>query len=110
MVPANAEMGLVATTPSQGAALGWASKTAEATRIDVTGQWGPCVDVRRSLRQGAALAVAVKAHDMAEVHRVPAHPSEERTQNTAQAMGIATTGHWGPYNVRLQVKAKRQVV
>ena len=109
-MPANAEMGLVATTPSQGAALRWAAKTAGATRIDVTGQWGPCVDVRRSLRQGVAVAEAVKAHDMVEVNRLPAHPSEERTQNTAQAMGIATTGHWGPYKVRLQVKAKRQVV
>ena len=55
-------------TPSQRAALGLAAKTAEVMRIKATGQWGPCADVRRSSRQGAALAVATKAHDMVEVH------------------------------------------
>ena len=38
------------------------------------------------------LAVAAKAHDMVEVHRVLAHPSEEITQKTVQAMGIETMG------------------
>ena len=79
-------------------------------RIEATGQWGPCADVRRSPRQGAALAVAAKAHYMMEVHRVLEHPSEEITKKTVQAMRIATTGHWGPCEERLQVKAKRQVV
>ena len=100
----------VIRTPSQGAALGLAAKTAEVTRIEATGQWGPCADVRWSPRQGAALAVAVKVHDMVEVHRVLAHPNERITQKTAQAMGIVTTGQWGPYEARLQVKAKRQAV
>ena len=63
----------------------------DAMKIDVTGQWGPCADVRRSPRQGAALAVATKVHDMVEVHRELAHPSGEITQKTAQAMGIVTT-------------------
>ena len=63
-------------TPSQEAALGLAEKTAEATRMEATGHWEPCADVRWSPRQGAALAVTVKAHDMVEVHRVLAHPSK----------------------------------
>ena len=101
----------VRRTPSQGAALGSAAKTAEAIRIEVTGQWGACVDMRRSPRQGAELTVAAKTHDMVEVHhRVLAHPSEEVTQKTIQAMGIATTGQWGSCEARLEVKAKRQVV
>ena len=78
-------------TPSQGAVPGLAAKTANATRIEAIDQRGICTDVRRSPRQGATLAVAVKAHDMVSVHCVLAHPSEEITQGTAQAMGIATT-------------------
>ena len=96
-------------TPSQGAALELAAKTAEATKT-ATGQRGPCADLRRSPSQGAALAVAVKAHDMMVAHHVLVHPSEEIKQKTVQAMGIVTTGQWGPCEVRLQVKAKRQAV
>ena len=99
----------VRRTPSQGAALRLAEKTAEAMRTAM-GQWGPCADVRRSPNQGVALAVAVKAHDMMAVQRVLAHPSEEITQKTVQAMGIATTGQWGPCEARLRVKAKQQAV
>ena len=47
------------------------------------------------------LAVAVKAHGMMEVHRVLAHPSEEITQKTVQAMEIVTTGQWEPCKARL---------
>ena len=54
--------------------------------------------------------VAAKAHDMVEVHRVFAHPSEKITQKTTQTMEIATTGQWGFCEVRLQVKAKRQAM
>ena len=39
-----------------------------------------------------------------------AHSSKEKTQKTAQAMGITTTGQWGPCEARLQAKAKRQTV
>ena len=63
----------VRQTSSQGAALGLVLKTAEAMRIEATDQWGPCTDERRSLRRGAAPAVAAKAHDMVEVHRVRAN-------------------------------------
>ena len=66
--------------------------------------------MRRTPRQGAALAVATKAHDMMEVQRVPAHRSEEISQKTVQAMGTATTGQWRPCDARLQMKAKRQAV
>ena len=97
-------------TLSQGPALGLAGKTGEVTRIEATGQCGPCADVRRSLRQGAAFVVAVKAHAMVEVHRVLAHPSEEITHKTVQAMGISTTGQWRHCEAHLQVKAKRQAV
>ena len=79
-------------TPSQRAALGLVAKTAEATRMETMGQWGPCADVRRSPRQETVLAVAAKPHDMVEVYRVLAHPSEEMTQKMVQAIGIATTG------------------
>ena len=78
--------------------------------IEATDQWGPCVDMRRSPRQGVALAVVAKAYNMVEVHRVLAHPSAEITQKTVQAIGIATTGQWEPCEARLQVKAKRQAV
>ena len=44
-------------------------------RNEATGQRGANADVRRSPRQGVALAVAVKAHDIMKVHRVLAHPS-----------------------------------
>ena len=131
----------VRRTPSQGAALALTAKTAEAIRVETTGQWGPganvkwsssqgaalalaektaeamrtatdqwglCADVRVSPRQWAALAVAAKARDVMKVHHVLADPSEEITQKTVQAMGIATTGQWGPCEARLQVKAKRQ--
>ena len=54
--------------------------------------------------------MAVKARDMVEVLRVLAHSSEEITQITVQAMGIVTTGQWGPCEARLQLKAKRQAV
>ena len=42
--------------------------------------------MRRSPRQGAALAVAAKAYDMVEAHRVLAHQSEEITLKAVQAM------------------------
>ena len=58
--------------------LALAEKTAEAMRT-VTGQWRPCVDVRRSPRQGAALAVAAKARNVMKVNDVLADPSEEIT-------------------------------
>ena len=85
----------VRQNPSQETALGWAAKTAEAMRIEATGQWGACADVRRGPIQGAVLSVAAKAHDIMEVHRVFAHPSEKIAQKTIQAMRIVTTGQWG---------------
>ena len=85
--------------------LALAAKTAEAMET-ATGQWGPFADVRRSLRQGEALVVAVKVRDEMKVHHVLADPSEEMTQNTVQAIEIVTTGQWVPCEVRLQVKAK----
>ena len=60
-------------TPSQGVALGLATKTAEAIRVETTGQWGPRADVRQSSSQEAELALAAK---------------------TAKAM-ITATGQWG---------------
>ena len=99
----------VRRTPSQGAALGLAAKMAEAAVIEVTGRWRPCADMTRNPRQGAALAVAVKARDMVEVHCVLAHPSEEITQKTVQAMGITTTGQSGLCEARLQVKRNTAV-
>ena len=68
-----------------------AEKTSEALRTE-TSQGGSCAEVGWTLSQGAALAVAAKAHDMTKVHRVLADSSEEVTQKTVQAMGIVTTG------------------
>ena len=56
----------VKRTPSQGAALAVATKTAEAIRVETMGLCGGCADVRRSSSQGAALALAAK---MAEAMR-----------------------------------------
>ena len=88
----------VRRTPSQEAASALAEETDETMRIEVTGQWGPCVDERRSSRQDAALAMAAKtaetmiinttgqwvalavaaeARDKVKIHRVLAHLSEE---------------------------------
>ena len=53
-------------TPSQGAALRLAAKTAEAMRIEATNQWGPCADVKRSRRQEATVAVGTKAPDIVD--------------------------------------------
>lgn len=39
--------------------------------------------------------MAAKARDIIEVHGILAHPSEEITRETAEVMGIATTGQWG---------------
>ena len=70
----------------------------------------PCADVRWSPSQGAALAVAVKARNVMEVHRVLTHPSREVAQKTVETMRIATTGQWGPCKACLQAEAKRQAV
>ena len=60
--------------------LALAEKTTEAMRIAI-GQ-GTGADVRRSPRQGTALAVAAKAHDVIKVHHVLADLSKEITQKT----------------------------
>ena len=99
----------VRRSSSQGAALALEAKTTEAMRTAM-GQWRPCADVTRSPGQGAALVVAAKARDVMKVYHVLVDPSEEITEKTIQAMRITTTGQWGPYEARLQVKAKRQAV
>ena len=48
--------------------------------------------VKRIQRQGGALAVAAKARNIMEVHRKLAHPGEEITQQTTEAIGTVTTG------------------
>ena len=93
----------------QEAALALTAKRAEAMRT-AADQWGLCTDVRRSPSQRAALAVAVKARGIVEVHRMFTHSSEEITQKVAQAMEIVRTGQWGLCEVRLQAEAKRQAV
>ena len=64
----------VKRTPSQGTALTLAENTAEAIRVETTGQWGPRADMKRSSSQGTALALAAK---------------------TAEAIKTAT-GQWEP--------------
>ena len=97
-------------TPSHGAALELAAKSVVVMRIEATGQWRACADVRLGPRQGAALVVAVKSHNIIEVHHVLAHGSEEITQKMVQAMEVATKVQWGPCEARLQADAKQQAV
>ena len=85
----------VRRTPSQGTTLALASKMTEAMRT-ATGQWGPDADVRRSPRQEAALAVAAKARDIVDVHRVLAHPSKEITQKSLRQWESRRRASGGP--------------
>ena len=59
---------------------------------------------------GEALPVAAKAHNIMEVHRMLAHPSEDITRKMAEAMRITTVGQWGSCQACLQVKTKRHAV
>ena len=51
--------------------------------------------MRRITGQGIALAVAAKARDIMEVHRIHTHPSKGITRKTAEAIRVKTTGQWG---------------
>ncbi|CAN0228401.1 unnamed protein product [Ascophyllum nodosum] len=62
-----------------------------------------------SIASGAALRAAA-SHDVMEVHRMLAHPSEVLTRKTAAMMGIETTGQWGACETCFQVKAKQHAV
>ena len=61
------------------------------------------------IASGAALKAAA-SHDVMEVHRMLAHPSEVITRKTAAMMGIETTGQWRACETCFQVKAKRHAV
>ena len=62
------------------------------------------------LGAGAVLAMAAKARNIVEVHRMLSHPNEDKTRKTAEAIGMATMGQWGSCEAYLQVKAKRHTV
>ena len=63
------------------------------------------------IASGTALAMrAGVSRDVMEVHRMLAHPSEDITRNTAEMMGIETTGQWGACETCFQAKAKRHAV
>ena len=63
------------------------------------------------IASGTALATrAGVSRDVMEVHRMLAHPSEDTTRNTAEMMGIETTGQWGACETCFQAKAKRHAV
>ena len=48
------------------------------------------------IASGTALAIrAGVSRDVMEVHRMPAHPSENITRNTAEMVGMEATGQWG---------------
>ena len=60
---------------------------------------------------GTALAIrAGVSHDVMEVHRMLAHPSEDITRKTAEMMGIETTGQWGACKTCFQAKTKRHAM
>ena len=61
------------------------------------------------IASGAALRASA-SRDVMEVQRMLAHPSEDITRNTAEMMGIETTGQWGACETCFQVKAKRHAV
>ena len=52
--------------------------------------------MRRITGQGIALAVAAKARDIMEVHRIHTHPSKGITRKTTKAIRVETTGQRGP--------------
>ena len=65
------------------------------------------------VRTASGTALAMRAgvsHDIMEVHRMLAHPSENITRKTAEIMGIETTGQWGACEPCFQAKAKRHAV
>ena len=63
------------------------------------------------IASGTALAMRARAsRDVMEVHRMLTHPSEGITRNTAEVMGIETTGQWGACETCFQAKAKRHAV
>ena len=60
---------------------------------------------------GTALVMGAGAfRDVMEVHRMLAHPSQDITRNTAEMMGIETTGQWGACETCFQAKAKRHAM
>ena len=63
------------------------------------------------IASGTPLAMrAVVSRDVMEIHRMPAHPSEDITRKTTKMMGIETAGQWGACETCFQVKAKRHAV
>ena len=63
------------------------------------------------IASGTALAIrAGVSRDVAEVHRMLAHPSEDITRKTAEMMGIETAGQWGACETCFQAKGKRHAV
>ena len=63
------------------------------------------------IASGTALAMRVGvSRDVMEVHRMLAHPSEDITRNTAEMMGIETTGQWGACETCFQAKTKQHAV
>ena len=63
------------------------------------------------IASGTALAmIAGVSRDVMGVHRMLTHPSEDITRNTAEMMGIETTGQWGACETCFQAKAKRHAV
>ena len=62
-----------------------------------------------SSRTALAMRAGV-SRDVMEVHRMLAHPSEDITTNTAEVMGIETTGQSGACETCFQGKTKRHAV
>ena len=70
-------------TPTQGAALELAAKTAEAMRIEATNQWGPCPDVKRSPRQGVPV---VRGAPQLDVQVVKLEQPQDPDKGTQEAL------------------------
>ena len=63
------------------------------------------------IASGTALATRAEvSRDVMGVHRMLAHPSEDITRNTAEMMGIETTGQWGACETCFAAKAKLHAV
>ena len=63
------------------------------------------------IASGTALAMrAGVSRDVMEVHRMLAHPSEDKTRKTAEMIEIETTSQWGARETCFQAKAKRHAV
>ena len=85
----------VRRTPSQGTALALAARTAEAIRVEKTGQKGPRADVRQSSSQWETLALATKTDESMRTATGQRGPCADvkRSPRQGAALAVAVKAH-----------------